>query len=267
MNFKIILPTHVKYLDITNNFIELLRLNWPEAVNSIIVSLTGKYDGKKVVPSDIPVIFNEDNTTLPECIVNASEKYKADYYFVFLGDAFISKPVDTNLVTVMLAKLQDKNVNYCRLLPQLSRYKYKGEHKELFRTVNSNERYSHSFVAFVATNKFIQNEFSGNITDRQFEIKYLELANKKIGTKLNDRVVLNKNIFNILPSLQKGKWDRINIFYLKKKYPQIDFAHRDLISWKYEFIIKIRMLLLPMISDKLRLKLKRSNSKYFDTDL
>lgn len=39
-------------------------------------------------------MFNGPDATLVDCIVNASNKYRSDYYMVFLGDAFICGKVD-----------------------------------------------------------------------------------------------------------------------------------------------------------------------------
>lgn len=80
-------------------------------------------------------------------------------------------------------------------------------------------------------------------------------------------MVLKQNIFHILPSIQKGKWDRVNIFYLRRKYPKIKFSDREIINWKYESIIQLRKIISPIIPNNLRLKLKASKKEYFDTDI
>ncbi|MCD7120627.1 hypothetical protein LTY37_07375 [Limosilactobacillus agrestis] len=264
VDYKIILPTNVKYLDITRNFIDLLEINWPEAIQHLIISITGQ-NTNTVKINNIPIVFNKENSTLPTCIYNAAQKNKADYYLVFLGDAFISKKVNDLEINALLAKLMKNSINYCRLLPQLSFHKNRGIRE--YRKLNSNERYGHSFVAFGASSNFIEREFGVDITDRQFEIKYLKIANEKKDVYFNDRVILKQNIFHILPSIQKGKWDRINIFYLRRKYPKIKFSDREVISWKYESIIQLRKIVLPIIPNNLRLKLKASNKEYFDTDI
>lgn len=241
-----------------------LKINWPEAYKKLIISITGS-DNFDISFNDIPVIKNNISTSLPTCVYNAASKYKADYYFVFLGDAFISRRINNEKVEKLLSYLVRNSINYCRLLPQSSLY-MRQRQKE-YRNINSNERYTHSFVAFGAAPNFIKNEFSDNISDRDFEIRYLRLASKKENLFFEDRVILNKNIFHILPSIQKGKWDRINLFYLKKKYPQIEFSNRGRISWKYECVLQIRKLILPIIPDTVRKKVKNMNTKYFDTDL
>lgn len=253
IKYRIILPTNVKYLDVVKNYIELLKINWPEAYKKLIISITGS-DNFDISFNDIPVIKNNISTSLPTCVYNAASKYKADYYFVFLGDAFISRRINNEKVEKLLSYLVRNSINYCRLLPQSSLY-MRQRQKE-YRNINSNERYTHSFVAFGAAPNFIKNEFSDNISDRDFEIRYLKLASKKENLFFEDRVILNKNIFHILPSIQKGKWDRINLFYLKKKYPQIEFSNRGRISWKYECVLQIRKLILPIIPDTVRKKVK-----------
>ncbi|MGY0336202.1 hypothetical protein ACW185_01035 [Limosilactobacillus fermentum] len=117
VDYKIILPTNVKYLDITRNFIDLLEINWPEAIQHLIISLTGQ-NTNTVKINNIPIVFNDEKSTLPTCIYNAAQKNKADYYLIFLGDAFISKKVNDLAINALLSKLMQNSINYCRLLPQ-----------------------------------------------------------------------------------------------------------------------------------------------------
>ncbi|PRO95158.1 hypothetical protein C6Y08_06130 [Lactiplantibacillus pentosus] len=263
IKYRIILPTNVKYLDVVKNYIELLKINWPEAYKKLIISTTGSGDFD-ISFTDIPVIKNDISASLPTCVYNAASKYKADYYFVFLGDAFISRRINNKEVEKLLYSLIKNSINYCRLLPQRSLHM--GQCQKEYRNINSNERYTHSFVAFGADLNFIKNEFSNNISDRDFEIRYLKLASKKENLFFEDRAILNKNIFHILPSIQKGKWDRVNLFYLKRKYPKVEFSNRERISWKYECILQIRKLILPIIPDTVSKKIKSKNKKYFDTN-
>lgn len=173
---KIILPTSIKYLDITKNFIDLLKINWPEAYKNLIISIVGS-NNTKANFGNIPVVRNSISSSLPTCVSNAALKYKADYYLIFLGDAFISQPVNNKKVELLLSSLIIDNINYCRLLPQISRYI--NSYRKEYRRINTNERYGHSFIAFGASYHFIMKEFSHNITDRDFEIRYLKLAEKK----------------------------------------------------------------------------------------
>lgn len=265
INYKIILPTNTKYLDVTKNYIELLKINWPEAYEHLVLSLTGPVNNELEFFNEFPIVRNNEFDSLPTCVLNAASEYKADYYFIFLGDAFIFKRVNNDSVKDLLRSLIVNNIDYCRLLPQL--HTNIGHFGKYYRNICTDERYSHSFVAFGASFQFIRSEFSNNITDRDFEIKYLKLANKKKHSYFESRVILRKNIFCIMPSIQKGKWDRVNLAYLKRKYPEIVFSDRNIISWKYELIIKIRKIVLPVIPKKIRITLKKKNSKYFDTDL
>lgn len=267
--FKIILPTSIDYLDVTQIFLELLKLNWSSAMSHVVISTIGSSSINKKIKKIAKVVENPSTTTLPECILNASRLYKADIYLIFLGDAFIYKRVNEKLVANLINDLINNGIEYCRLDPQFSFF---GERKNRFyRLLNTNERYGHSFVAFAASPKFILKEFanSKNYTDRDFEIKYLRLANSDKRKYFKKDAILKKNYFNILPSIQKGKWDAKNIFLLKKKYPKINFSNRDTISWKYELILLGRNVVLPVIPNKLRIYIKNKFNKksYFDTNI
>ena len=264
MNCIIIIPTNSAYLDICENFLNLLRINWKNCKYKIIFSVCG--EDKRI--TDCETIYNGENATLPKCILNAKRLYPADYYFVFLGDAFISKLVNNEDVEKCLLEMHEYNINYCRLLPQNILGKERIIEKRL-RYINTNERYGHSFIAFIATKQFIEKEFGKGISDRDFEIKYLELANKNRNVSyFKDRAICRKNIFHIMPGIEKGKWDRIVLKKLKYRYPEINFAKRDLISIKKEVFLLIRRKIKHIIPSNMRRSIKRKikTKDLFDTE-
>lgn len=272
ITYKLIIPTYAAYFDICENFLELLKINWPEALSQVVLSVVGnsKCDFNTKKFPEITYIKNKKNTTLTKCIYNVSQKFKADFYFVFLGDALITHKLNNSQIVSLLKVLKMHNIEYCKLVPQVYLKKNKTSQNSMYRCINSNERYAFSFVAFIANSKFISDEFSDeNVTDRDFEIKYLKLASQKQNILFRDKVILKKNFFGIMPSIQKGKWDAINIKKLKKKYPNVRFSNRSSVNLKYELILKIREKILPFIPDKIRvyLKSKYKNSEYFDTEL
>lgn len=269
INYKIIMPTTTNYLDISLNFIELLRINWPDAFQNVILSVAGELKSNKNVFRQVKIVENEKGSSLPECVYNASQRYEADLYIIFLGDAFITKKVDCSKVINLLNSLIEHKIQYCRLLPQLYLKKSPFEN-HLFRYITSNERYSHSFVAFIATRAFIDSEFSDGKTDRDFELKYLKIASEKRNYTYKDRVILKKNIFHILPSIQKGKWDLLNYWYLQYRYPTVQLSNkREKINICFEIVLYARKLMLPFVSDNFRMKIKQllQNTNYFDTKI
>ena len=88
-DFLIVLPTHSNYCKITENFLELLKKNWKDCPFDVIVSITGE----DVRLDGVRSVYNGKNATLIDCLVNASKKYKSNYYISFLGDAFINKAI------------------------------------------------------------------------------------------------------------------------------------------------------------------------------
>lgn len=262
----IIVPTNSAYLDVCKNFFELLMINWKDCTYKVVFSICGNDEKFSMDES----VYNGPNATLTECIVNASNMYPADYYLVFLGDAFVSKKVKTEDVKKCLFELKNYKINYCRLQPKATVIKQK-KAGTLLRYINVKERYAHSFISFIATKEFINSEFGPNITDRDFELKYLELANKEdISFYFDDRTILRKDIFHIMPGIEKGKWDRIVLRKLKRNYPEIDFTKRELISIQKEMFLMMRSKVYPIIPNNIRRfiknKMKIKAKDLFDTE-
>lgn len=267
VTYKVIMPTSIKYLDITKNFIDILKINWNEGYENLVISTIGKVPESLSV-NNVNILENKDSTTLPSCIISAIKKYPADFYFIFLGDAFIYKKVNNEQVEVLLNNFIKDRIQYCRLLPKPHFYSKKLKDRE-YRFLNNRERYGHTFSAFAASKKFIERNLSGNISDRVFEMNYLKIAGVKPSYYFLSDVVLCKNIFQIISSqvLVKGKWNPLVFKRLQKQYPGIKFAKRDIISHRHELILILQKIFWLITPQKLRLAVKQKLKKYFDTSI
>lgn len=266
VNYKIVMPTVAKYLPITDNFLSILKVNWPQAMDNIIVSVVGDISKWSNV-HNVAVINNPKGTTLPGCIVNAVQQYEADIYLSFLGDAFLNGKIDDKKIHSLMRELISQKISYCNLVPQIH-IEVGNRINRSFRLLSNRERYGHSFVAFACTREFIESEFLNEESDRDFEIKYLKLAQEP-KFMFEDRAILKENIFHIYPSIQKGKWNRIRIRSLRNKYPQVEFENLGVISPGYELFLVLRRVIIPFLPNDLaksvKSKLKRKVN-YFDTD-
>ena len=269
--YVIIVPTHSSYIDVCENFIEVLHRNWNPEKYICILSICGpQYKGK--ISEGWNVVYNGENTPLPTCVYNAASLYPSDYYFVFLGDAFIDGKVSDSYISELLNELRNEKIGYCKLEPQCHWAKTKCAGK-LIRYIQKSERYAHSFVAYVASGKFIREEFCENITDREFELKYLEIANdpKSKNSFFDDRVIVLRNEFSITAGIEKGMWDRGVLNRLKKRYPDVTFAERDKVGIAQQLYMKARLRLLPFVPNGLRRviksKMMRCFGKWMDTKI
>jgi hypothetical protein len=138
------------------------------------------------------------------------------------------------------------------------------------KKINIRDRYSFSFVSFAANWKFIDDELKENVTDLEFESKYLNLAATTPDTSLylDKAVCLKSNIFNIIPGIDKGKWNRLAYLLIKIKNKDINLCKRDKISYRWQLYLLLRKLFVIIAPDKFRQFLKKNvmNSKLFYTD-
>lgn len=254
----IILPTYSDYIGITKNFMQLLHKNWPDCPYRIVVSVAGqqvKIDGAEN-------LYNGKNVSLIDCVANVAKKYKSRYYISFLGDAFISKPIDNRSIILMLNDLMTNSVEYCSL-KYVRNYKKKKKFNNWFRYINSMDRYSHNFTAFVASNNFIKNELSKYKTDLDFEKEYLFRTGNFY---YDNHLVVRRNYLHLLPSIIKGKWDRINYKKLCRNNPEIEFEKRPIQNRKESLICHIRGMVVPYLPSLFRKKIKSSVEKVFNMD-
>lgn len=254
----IILPTHSSYIDICENFLELLRKNWKECNYRIVVSICG--EDKNI--SGVDCLYNKDTTSITNCLVNACLKYEASTYLVFLGDAFISKKVDNSKVLAFLDEFDRYKIDYCRLYSQFVRYK-----KLMVGTTMRKmkcARYVMSFVAFAATKDFIMTEFGHGESDIDFEVKYLEIAENTKGSVFYDkRTMLSSNFLHILPGIEKGKWERLALCRLKWNNPEIVFSDREKISINWQLYLIVRKIYLKLVPAKIGIETKRIVKRMF----
>ena len=254
-NCTIIIPTHSSYIDICKLFLSLLRINWADCSYHIVVSVTGD----KVSIEGCECIYNGTNATLTNCIVNAARHYSSDCYMVFLGDAFILDKVDNTAVEHLLDSFVVGGFQYCSLRPQRSIHAKK-KYSNLLRYINRKDRYSHSFVAFLASPNFIREEFEKcpNKTDLDFEMKYLALGHgDDCDYYYSDHLVVIGNLLSINPGILKGRWDRSVYNKLKRKYPEIKLPTREKIPVKWQIIITLICFFRPYIPNGLRTRMKK----------
>ena len=248
-DYIIIIPTFSKYINLVNNFLQVLNNNWKSCPYKIIISISG--DKCKIEGYDC--VYNGKNASLIECIRNVSCCYKSRYYICFLGDAFIYKMIDKNIVDNILNSILNDSIDYCSI-NYVKKYKKQKKYNQYLRYINKCDRYSHSFVSFIASYDYINNVLVKFLNDLEFEKYYLEMNDNEYF--YNHLIVIN-NYFNILPSINKGKWDRINLIKLKKHNKNIIFEQFDKQSWIDTIFDHIRIYLNPLIPRKIRNKLRK----------
>lgn len=250
---ELILVSHWKYIDICEDFIKLFKKNWPNCPYNLTISIKGK----KKINYD-KVIYNSDNCSLPKCIYNVVRQSNSKYFFCFLGDAFFSRKIDNNQVKNLVNSIKLNSIEYCCLIPRMPYLFTKKSIDSYIRKINYWDRYNVSFIAFVASKEFISNKFSGNISDYEFENSYI--YNSFTYSKAyyySCYAIVQKNIFHIVPAIEKGKWNIIGLLKLKCLNPKIIFSKRHTMSI-YEMIYAIvskvsRPLLSPNFRNRTRL--------------
>lgn len=251
-NCVIIVPTHSSYLDVVKNFMILEKKYWSDCKYKIIVAITGEDIS---VPS-INTLYCGRNATLPLCIYLACQKCKAQYYMCFLGDAFINSKVNNKAVEYLIHSMKKNNLDFLRIRTLHSMFKKKSINKYM-RYINSADRYAHSFIAFVASQKFIEEEFSGVVTDLDFENKYLEMTTIRPRFYFENHAIVTKRIFDIYPGIIKGKWDCWIYFLLKIKNPELDFKTRKILPLKDNVYCWCADFFIKFIPDTIRKKVKK----------
>lgn len=255
----IIIPTFPQYMDICNIFISLFKKNWTDCPYKIVLSVIGK--PQKLITIDCQIFQNDSNTTLTEAIYNVALLNKNDFYICLLADNFISKKIDTKSVQSLINQLSKGNYKYCNLYPRFPyRFKYKKEiDNSMVRLLHSEEPYGISFSAFICTFEFIKENFKNKITDLDFETRFLksEFINKSAFWKNYVRV--NKNYFNFISGIDKGKLDLKAYKLLINE--KIELPNRKKISYIFYLRKKLTEIIQIFINNKQRKAIKYLLSK------
>lgn len=245
----IIVPTNGKYIDVCANFLQMLDKYWNDCPYPVIVSSYGeKHELKGAIN-----LYNQNATSIVDCVRSAIRKYPAEYYFSFLGDAFIVEKVNTSFVIELLKELKNGNIEYCNI-SYVKSYRRIVPYGDYLRLINTDDRYSHSFVAFIASKKYMENVLITFKNDYAFEKYYLFLNGKNKYFK--NHVAVKKNYFHIMPSITQGKWDRIAYYKLKKDNVDIKFANRELRSWPDTIVQHLHDLFIGAIPINMRKTIK-----------
>lgn len=250
LDLVIIIPTHSSYIDIVKNFLELFKKNWENCNYLIIISVCGEninMDGFKI-------LYNGKNASLIDCIVNVKNKYPSNYYMCFLGDAFINKKIIQKDVDKLLKTMYDGNIQYCSLLC-VKNYKKVKSYNDKLRYINSKDRYSHNFVAFIASHCYIDTIMAKCKSDLEYELLYL---NNQKNFYYDFDLIFKKNYFGLMPGITKGKWNRFVLNTLKKNNREINFAYRPTESFFESLYSIIREKIIGYIPLSIRKIIKKT---------
>lgn len=244
----IIIPTHSKYRDVVNNFLSLLKKNWSECPYRIVVSICGEnFDIQ-----GFDKVYNGSNSNLIDCITNVKNLYSCDFYMCFLGDAFINKKVNQNIVNKIINDMHYNNIDYCSLI-NVKNYKKVKKLNTILRYIHSQDRYSHNFISFIVTEQYIDNVLSKMTSDLEFEMKYLSIKNSFY---YQNHIIVTKNIFNIMPGIKKGRWNKFVLRKLKKNNPEINFAKLPVETYFESLYSALHNKVITYIPSCFRKKLK-----------
>ena len=129
------------------------------------------------------------------------------------------------------------------------------------RYTTENDVYNISFVAFIASRFFIQEEFRNNISDLEFEKKYLKCDSRN---DFINKCILKKNIFHIMAGIDAGKWNNHVLRILKKNYSDIKWAEREKTVASKTVFNDFALFFQMFLSKKQRRKMKMILTKFFD---
>ena len=255
----IIVPTNSKYVDICENFVEVFKKSWPDCPYNLVVSVTG--EDKKI--AGVANIYNGADASLIDCIINASNTYRCDYYMIFLGDAFMCGVIDTYRVRKLLGDMKENKLDFCCLHPEKSRMKIMKVGDQM-RYIHINDRYCHCFGYTLCSEKYIKKMFveSGIMSDLEYEMWYLnKTAESKSDYYYEHDAIVTSNIFNIRCGIKKGKWDRVAYRWIKRNYPDIQLANRQKLSIMSQVVMLLREHFLYLIPNGLRVLIKKNISR------
>lgn len=262
MNKKIviIIPTYSKYLDVCNILLILIKKYWPDCPFQIVISIIGESADTKY-NENVKYVFNDKNDSLLKCIYNVSRLFDFDYCISLLGDSFITAEIDNNEIINIIRDIEKFGIEYCNLYPRAyypCETKYLDENKRM-RYINKLETYGFTFVGFICSNKYIENNFNTDKTDLDFELEYINKSHQCNKSEYYDNAtVLIENDFNFMHGIEKGKWIRKTEKFLKKEGINTDSRRKLSIinTLKNSMITFLQYRLSPKQRKKIKIILK-----------
>lgn len=254
----VVLCTHKAYVDICENFIELFLRNWKDCSYDFWILVIGKTEQLNYEN----IIFYDEDCSLPTAIYKFMDSYEQYTHCIsFLGDAFIVDNINSEEVELIINDIISNKINYCCLIPRVA-FRFKEYHCGAYmRYITNDDIYNMCFVAFIANRAFVCNEFNNNISDLEFERKYLR-SNNDFNKK--DKAILRKNVFHIYAGIDAGKWNVHVLRKLKRMYPDIKWSGRERTSLYKTFMNDIGYIAQIVLSKNQRKCIKKVISKYFN---
>ena len=233
-NIAIVVMSCDSYSDLWDGFFETKERFWKDCpFNTYLVTNNKQCDLKHAVSIKCGDEFNWVGR-LRECL----KTIKEDTIILMLEDYYISNYVDQKEVESLVDFLSQENVSYCKLETRGTKFpkKYK---KDYIRLITPDIRYGMSLITSVWKKSFLLDVLGeDDYTAWEFEIRR-NMADDT--SKTTDKLCLCdiRNILNISHMVQRGKYLRSGLRFLKKQKVIIDYSKRGRINIFTEMYISL----------------------------
>jgi hypothetical protein len=229
MDIAILVVSCDKYSDMWRPFFNLFKKNWadcPFRVYLITNHQTPNFPGVTTIP------VGEDRSW-SDSIITALPFIVENFVLMFIDDLFLVKTVDTPKLLNILRAMIEIDASYLRLNPTVKADK---PCNQLFGIVSPGTIYRTSTVLSVWKKNVLQTLLKPGENAWEFEI---------IGTTRADAndgfYAAWRPYFAVFNGVIKGKWRRGALLTMDSQCHDIDFSHRDIMTWREEIVLRLQI--------------------------
>ncbi len=227
-DFSLVIVSCDAYIDIVEQYLALLKNNWPEFSYPIVVAT----ETLTLDDSNVSSITSGKNTTWTKRLIDAINYCGSKYILLTIEDLFISEKVDNSSILEVLSFIEKERIIYYRIpVFKVSKKSENYPGNENVELIKSNERYNVSIgTAFWDTQALLEIMGDGSMSAWDLENYFLKRAERADAGFLEKYVSDRRFLLHSVHMIKSGKWIPASVKAMRKKGYYIDIRPRGYIG-------------------------------------
>ena len=243
---KIVINSCWAFSDMWNNIYFLYKKYWANHPELLIVS--DKNENKKLFPNIM--CFEGEMTSR---LLNALREIDSKYIFLSFDDYYLSKKVNVERLSQLLNEMEIKDVDYCRIF-SMPKVRGKKDKNLKYKILPLIRIYEVNFYPSIWKKEALIKVLKENEVIWKAEARITRRSREK---SLKCIYINNKNIFDFVDIVRKGKYLRSGYSFIKKN--GLYLSSRPKRTIKETVHLNLRSFVANRIPVKLKNLLKKLN--------
>ena len=247
------------YKDVRSVFFESFRKNWKDLPYPVILACNSAMEDERTVGE---VVVCDSSLTDSKRHLRALDRANSEYVLLIVEDGLITKPVNSQRIEEILDYMDEKQLNFCKMVPFPSKKGKKIQDFPNAKYISKRQAYGINYLCGIYRVSYLKTLLDSECKD-SWEIEEMLLRKAAASEKgyYEDKILVTDDPLNIVFCVEKGKWSHWAKKYIKKNGYMFNSSRESWSLW-HDFVAGIKHFISNILPIKLRFKIKKVLMKF-----